>query len=129
MSDNSCVEILEPALPLLKVDQHHYPFVIIFDIAEEKTTSNVESLDFDFSRCDFESLNTCFANVDWEEILVGCSLDEAVQHLNEQLLTILRDVVPLRRASGLRAKRQPWWNNELQRLRNRLRKVRKRFSG
>ncbi|XP_053691558.1 uncharacterized protein LOC128740071 [Sabethes cyaneus] len=129
ISDNSRVELLEPPLLLLPIDQHHRPFVVIFELADEnKNVSNVIGpLNFDFKRCNFESINRLFAEIRWEEFLVGCSTDEAVSSFYERIYGTLRDVVPIKQQFCQRGSRQPWWNNQLQRLRNCLRKARKKY--
>ena len=129
VSDASRIELFEPPLPLLGIDQHHRPFVLLFELTDDKkcVSSAVDPLHFDFSRCDFELLNRLFTEIRWEDLFVGCDVEEAVGRFYEQVYGILRDVVPLKQPRCRRSKRQPWWNNELQNLRNRLRKARKRF--
>ena len=36
ISVNRCVEVLEPPLPLLSIDNHHRPFLILFELADEE---------------------------------------------------------------------------------------------
>jgi len=57
----------------------------------------------------------------------GCDINEAVLNFYQRVYSIVRDVVPRKKRYQSVGKRQPWWNNELQHLRNRLCKVRKRY--
>ena len=129
INDSSRVVLLEPPLPLLPIDQHHRPFAITFEVAyDERDDFNVTSpLNFDFNRCDFELLNRLFAETRWEEILSDCNADDAVVRFYEHVYDILRGAVPTKQQFGQRVRKQPWWNNQLQHLRNRLRKARKKF--
>ena len=105
-SDTSCIEVLEPPLSLLGIDQHHRPFMLLFEFADENRNASraADTLCFDFARCDFTALNRLLAEVHWEDYLIGCSVDESVSNFYTQLFAILRDVVPLKQQRPSRSK-------------------------
>lgn len=127
-TDINVLELVEPPSPLLRVDEHHKPLVLVIETASECEISRAtDPLDFDFKRCDFAVLSSMISDVGWVNLLIGCSVDEAVSIFYDKLYGIISEVVPLKQRIDTHRKKQPWWNNELQRLRNRLRRARKRY--
>lgn len=121
-------EIIEPPLPLMNVDRHHQPFVMV--IEDQRTTlenENNSNVVYDFNHCDFDVLNVAISQINWREILNSGTLDEAVDSFYGGLDSIFRQHVPLKRQSRQHGSRRPWWNGELRNLRNRLRKARRRY--
>lgn len=54
-------------------------------------------------------------------------MDDAVEVFYNELFAVIREHIPRRRRRSNCCINQPWWNNDLRRLRNRLRKARRRF--
>ena len=117
-------DIFEPTAPLLKIDVHHKPIVLKFDV--ESTFFEEEFVRFDFDRCDRGALNGLIEQIDWNQLLGVGSVDEPVGCFYDELFNIFRANVPLRKSKRNANKHQPWWNANLRNLRNRLRKARKR---
>lgn len=122
------VELIEPPSALLRIDNHHKPFVLRIDVndsyMELSSDNNVD--DFDFRRCSFPELNNAILNVNWTEMFQAADTDETVRMFYEKLYDILEELVPRRRRRTYSFK-HPWWTSELQHLRNVLRKARKRY--
>nr|XP_029720548.1 uncharacterized protein LOC115262289 [Aedes albopictus] len=127
VNDPENCEIFEPPSPLLKVDDHHKPFAIKHAVQQTTTTNQEEEYYYDFRTCDFEELNRTFSTINWTEILMTESIDEAVSKFYLELDTVIHLNVPLRKRVIRADNKQPWWNRELRNLRNRSRKARKRY--
>lgn len=125
-SGNTC-EIVEPPLPLMNVDRHHQPFVMVIETLLSELDDDCSNLAYDFNQCNYDELNFAISQVNWVEILNLDALDDAVDRFYGELNSIFRRYVPLRRQTQLPRNKQPWWNGELRNLRNRLRKARKRY--
>ncbi|KAL1374746.1 hypothetical protein pipiens_017903, partial [Culex pipiens pipiens] len=131
VNDAAAFELLQPPNSLLPIDAPHPPFVLKLEICAHTPAS--ESIDpvaeeFDFKRCNFETLNSRLEAVDWSTMDTAGSLDDAVTEFYDQLLNVLRDTVPVRaRRFRCPSRTPPWWNSQLRNLRNQLRKARKRF--
>ncbi|XP_058816088.1 uncharacterized protein LOC131679392 [Topomyia yanbarensis] len=121
------VELLEPPTSILKVDAHHKPFVLRFNMqveTEDAFAESVDGLNFDFNRCNFEEVSAAFDAVDWFDLLSGNDLDHAVAVFYGTLYEILCRIVPKKRVNRKTDYKYPWWNSELRRLRNIFRKHR-----
>ncbi|XP_055623476.1 uncharacterized protein LOC129766903 [Toxorhynchites rutilus septentrionalis] len=117
-----------PISPLLPVDPHHPPFELQIDMQScVHISATTDSFDLDFRRCDFNSLNSVFSLVEWEVLLQDRTVDSATHMFYDTLFEIIHSKVPRRHRSINRNTRKPWWTAELRRLRNKLRKARKRF--
>lgn len=124
------VEIVEPPQPLLPVDPHHKPFIILLDAHSdvlEVLEQQPESMVMNFRRCDFDALNNAMASIDWRQYLVGDSVDLDASSFYGKLFEVLDVHVPRVRRTVDVSTRKPWWTAELRHMRNTLRKMRKRF--
>lgn len=123
VNDSKAVEMLEPPMPLMRIDHHHNPFMLKFDFTFQCENLNIaDPLDFDFSQCDFSLLNERISAIRWDECLYGNTINDAVSKFYQRVFSTIRDIVPMAQRRRVPGKRQPWWNNELRHLRNRLRK-------
>ncbi|XP_058814370.1 odorant receptor Or2-like [Topomyia yanbarensis] len=124
------VELLEPPTSILKADANHKPFVLRFNMQAETEDAFAESADglnFDFNRCNFDEVSASFNGVDWFDLLSANDLDHAVAVFYGTLYEMLRRIVPKKRVNRKTDYKYPWWNSELRRPRNILRKHRKRY--
>ncbi|XP_058828357.1 uncharacterized protein LOC131688202 [Topomyia yanbarensis] len=127
LSSASDFEILEPPVPLMKLDRHHHPFVLIIETLYGSPVIDDVDVWYDFNQCDYDELNARISNINWIEILSLGTLDEAVDRFYRELDLIFQQHVPLRRRKRSCTNKRLWWNDEMRNLRNRLRKARKRF--
>lgn len=124
------VEIVEPPLPLLPVDPHHKPFIILLDVLSDVSDvleQRAEPMVMNFKRCDFEALNNALASIDWRQYIVGDSVDLDTSTFYGKLFEVLDVHVPRVCRAADTSTRKPWWTAELRHMRNTLRKMRKRF--
>lgn len=124
------IELIDPPVPLLKIDPHHKPFLLRLDT--HYTTRNHASAQMgvtylDFRRCDVNLVNNELSAVDWLSLLNRPSIDETVSVFYDKLHRIFDKVVPRRHCTSNAVNRKPWWTGELRQQRNRLRKARNRF--
>ncbi|XP_058449154.1 uncharacterized protein LOC131429124 [Malaya genurostris] len=120
-------EILAPPLPLMKLDHHHFPFILKIEVPQCVHMIDDAEIFYDFNRCNFRELSAEIIRINWVEILALGTLDEAIEKFYYELDAIFRYLVPRRKRRCQSNNNQPWWNGELRNLRNRLRKARKRF--
>ncbi|KAL1395541.1 hypothetical protein pipiens_011172 [Culex pipiens pipiens] len=127
VNDAAAFELLQSLNSLLPIDAPHLTFVLKLEICAHTPAS--ESIDpvaeeFDFKRCNFETLNSRLEAVYWSTMDTAGSLDDAVTEFYDQLLNVLRDTVPVRaRRFRCPSRTPPWWNSQLRNLRNQLRKA------
>ncbi|XP_055622923.1 uncharacterized protein LOC129766419 [Toxorhynchites rutilus septentrionalis] len=123
------LDILEPSVPLLPVDNHHVPFILLLDESADdfiEQTEPDDNLLYDLQSCDFGQLKTALDDIDWNSILLNGSVDGIVSIFYDKLHSVLREHVQRkRRTSHIFSK--PWWTSELRHIRNVLRKARRRF--
>ncbi|XP_052561953.1 uncharacterized protein LOC120430056 [Culex pipiens pallens] len=128
VSDNVSVELFEPPCPLLKVDQHHNPLLMQLEYRTALNDNTVEpDAVFDFKRCDYTTLNERILAVDWLTFLDAPCVNSVTEMFYEKLFEIFNEVVPRKSVCICHRYRQPWWNDDLRLLRNRLRKATSRF--
>ncbi|XP_055643290.1 uncharacterized protein LOC129779682 [Toxorhynchites rutilus septentrionalis] len=125
------METIEPSQPLLSVDHHHKPFIVLLDIRSSELHSHTEQQTVmtavNFRRCNFESLNNAIASIEWQLYLVGNSIDSVVSSFYAKLSEVLDMYVPRVRRKPYVSMRKPWWTADLRHMRNVLRKARKRY--
>ncbi|XP_062541343.1 uncharacterized protein LOC134209375 [Armigeres subalbatus] len=130
-SDN--MDISQPVLPLIPIDEHHPPVVLHIDtccLIPRYSDQEPDPMDYDFRQCDFTSLNTfCFllSAVDWSHHFHGHSVDANVLLFYDKLYEILNLIAPRRRRINRGVNNKPWWNAQLRNLCNRLRRLRKQY--
>ncbi|KAL1396645.1 hypothetical protein pipiens_010382, partial [Culex pipiens pipiens] len=128
VSDNVSVELFEPPCPLLKVDQHHNPLLMQLEYRTALNDNTVEpDAVFDFKRCDYTTLNERILAVDWLTFLDAPCVNSVTEMFYEKLFEIFNEVVPRKSVRICHRYKQPWWNDDLRLLRNRLRKATSRF--
>ncbi|XP_039433577.1 uncharacterized protein LOC120415988 [Culex pipiens pallens] len=128
VSDNVSVELFEPPCPLLKVDQHHNPLLMQLEYRTALNDNTVEPVAvFDFKRCDYTTLNERILAVDWLTFLDAPCVNSVTEIFYEKLFEIFNEVVPRKSVRICHRYKQPWWNDDLRLLRNRLRKATSRF--
>ncbi|XP_062538115.1 uncharacterized protein LOC134206415 [Armigeres subalbatus] len=127
VNEPNIIEFLEPPTSLLRIDNHHKPFVLRISVNDNNRNTDVPNHDdgFDFRHCNFADLNNAILSIDWTDSFNGKNTDETVCVFYDKLYGILNEYVPRRRKSI--SFKHPWWTSELQQLRNALRKARKRF--
>ncbi|KAL9697504.1 hypothetical protein quinque_000945 [Culex quinquefasciatus] len=82
---------------------------------------------FDFKRCDYTTLNERILAVDWLTFLDAPCVNSMTEMFYEKLFEIFNEVVPRKSVRICHRYKQPWWNDDLRLLRNRLRKATSRF--
>ena len=123
------LDIVKPPSPLLPIDNHHQPFILLID--EDDVTAlpddQVDHYNFDFSACDFDHLNSILVDVEWEQLSSIDSVDNMVEAFYELLFGVITRYVPRKRQTTKSVYEKPWWTPELRNLRNNLRKLRNRY--
>lgn len=130
VSDQSIIDLFESPYALLKVDAHHKPFILTVDACsrdEDSSATFTSNFDYDFNNCDYEELNARIASIDWQIVLNHVSIDDAVSAFYSTIHHVIQSTVPVRPRRNSKQFSQPWWTPQLRNLRNRLRKIRKRF--
>ena len=127
VSDPNYVELIDCALPLLKPDHYHTPFVILLDVSTETSGMTADEYYFDFPLCETIPITDALNNVDWTNRFDGRSVDDATDTFYNILFDIIRELVPVKKRKHKITSCQPWWNGDLRNCHNRLRKARKRF--
>ncbi|XP_055590841.1 uncharacterized protein LOC129742929 [Uranotaenia lowii] len=125
VSNASICELFECAEPLLRVDQHHTPFVLTLLCYLDLRTQPYEEFRLDFSQCNYAVVNNLIDNTSWSELRCAENITVATDHFYRILINIIRDNTPLKKRANKRESIRPWWNNDLKNCRNRLRKARK----
>ena len=124
------LDLIRPPTPLLPIDNHHLPFVLLFDVSPGNPVALGDYFDdysYDFNACDFDQVKSVLADIDWNAVWGTVSIDVALATFYDKLYTICNDLVPRKRRSFKPFSSQPWWTSELRHLRNILRKARRRF--
>ena len=124
------LDLIKPPMPLLQIDNHHLPFVLLFDVCPVNTVALDDyrnEYSYDFNACDFTQVKSSLADTDWNIVRGTESIDNAVAAFYDKLYAICNDFVPRKKGSLKPSYNQPWWNSELGHLRNKLRKARQRF--
>lgn len=124
------MDLTEPPVPILPVDSHHMPFVLLFDMSDEnsiKLDNRVDDLGYDFINCDFNQLNEALADVRWHSLLQRPTVNESISSFYDKLFEVCSTFVPRKRKAVSSVFNEPWWTSELRHLRNVLRKARRRF--
>ncbi|XP_055527695.1 uncharacterized protein LOC129720266 [Wyeomyia smithii] len=87
------VEVDEPPHPLLPVDCHHRPFVVLLDARCDvlKAADRPAEVELNFRRCDFDVLNNALASIDWQQHLVNESVDLDMSTFYDKLFEVLVD--------------------------------------
>ena len=128
VSPSDRLDITTPSTPLLSVDHHHAPFILLVDSSmDDLSAPDDENRRFNFNVCDFEHLNSVLTSTDWETLLMNGSVDDLLSMFYEKLYEVLTVHVPLKRRVNASVSSKPWWTPELRHLRNTLRKARSRF--
>ena len=127
VSDPDNSECVECVLPLMKVDVHHIPIVLILEDTIETSLLTHNNYYYDFEHCNFLAMHDALLNKDWCSILSVGSVDEAADNFYTHLFDLIREHVPVKRRRQQQLPTQPWWSPELRNCRNRLRKARKRY--
>ena len=127
VSNPNRITLIDCAEPLLKLDQHHQPFILKITLDPGHQIQTDDEFYFDFSQCDYELVNRLIENTNWDGLLSSENVNEATDKFYTILLDIIRENVPVKKCKQVRNPTQPWWNAELRNCRNRLRKTRKNY--
>ncbi|XP_062556831.1 uncharacterized protein LOC134221658 [Armigeres subalbatus] len=131
VSDSDRIELFESPAAILKVDPYHKPFVLTLECSSEDLqlpqSNSAARNEYNFARCDFDVINARLAALDWTCLSNLETVDDAVTVFYDNVYQVIRDNVPLKTRRKSTKCQQPWWNPQLRRLRNRLRKARKRY--
>ncbi|XP_055622381.1 uncharacterized protein LOC129765949 [Toxorhynchites rutilus septentrionalis] len=123
------LDILLPSSPLLPIDNHHTPFVLLLDENDTPTLfdDQEKSVKYDYSTCDFGLLNSVLADIEWENLMNTNTVDQMLSVFYEFLFDVISRIVPQKRQVSGSIFNKPWWTPELRKLRNNLRKMRNRY--
>ncbi|XP_053686135.1 uncharacterized protein LOC128735676 [Sabethes cyaneus] len=127
VSDTDKIELFEPPSGILKLDAHHRPFIVKIDYIRATEDFATVRYYYDYDSCDEAAVHTRLQSLDWATVLADCDVDHAVLRFYDVIFDIIHDCIPIRQRLPRVQFSQPWWTPELRNLRNRLRKVRKRF--
>lgn len=128
VSNSSEVELFEVPFSILPPDRHHKPFVLRLFTSELEASHAVSAQhDFNFNRCNYNAVIEELSLFRWEELFQETDVNAAVANFYNVVFGVIRRHTPLRRSSPRRPNSLPWWNADLRRRRNVLRKVRRRF--
>ncbi|KAL1396283.1 hypothetical protein pipiens_010630 [Culex pipiens pipiens] len=126
VSESSCWDILEPPIPLLGVDAYHPPLLLNHCCVDAGNQAKLDADDrYDFGRCNFDRINQLISAIDWNSTLSHRDPENAAAAFYDHVYQILQAEVPLRRPPSSR--KFEWWNSELSKLKNQLRKAQKKF--
>lgn len=122
-------DLVAPPSPLLTIDNHHTPFVLLLDNSEIPTLldDQLNCFNFDYATCDFDLLNSNFGRIDWDLQLFSDTVDQMLAAFYVLLNDVVSNHVPRKRKASVSVFSKPWWTPELRNLRNGLRKMRKRY--
>lgn len=124
------VDLTAPSSPLLPMDIHHPPFILLLcendELLNLADDENYE-VKFNFEVCDFELLNDIFGSTDWNALLGNTNLEAMLSAFYQKLNSVFGEHVPKTRRNTRSIFNKPWWTPELRNQRNNLRKARKRF--
>lgn len=123
------LDLLEPSVPLLPVDSHHPPFIVLLDVRCHTLTTPSDSgrnCNFDFRNCNFENLDNVLSTIEWD-LLLGSTVDELLSNFYFKLHEVFQEHVPRKRPASNSVFTKPWWSPDLRNLRNILRKLRNRY--
>ncbi|XP_055588845.1 uncharacterized protein LOC129741163 [Uranotaenia lowii] len=129
-SNSRNLDVFEPAVPILPTDRHHKAYILCLDINQVDSPHEepVGEFDFDFGRCDYVSVAAALVSTDWESLQAAINVEFALNLFYVKLYSVLKQIVPLKRTNRSKTTKNAWWNSDLRRLRNQLRKVRKSFN-
>ncbi|XP_055590807.1 uncharacterized protein LOC129742888 [Uranotaenia lowii] len=122
-------DILHPPNAILNTDRHHYPTVLLLDYFSDELADPVSShrLNLDFMHCDTDRVMELLLNTNWQILFEGLNIDVAVSTFYDHLWDVLHIHTPPKRLPRHQPYKLPWWNSELRRSRNLVRKARKRY--
>ncbi|XP_055589233.1 uncharacterized protein LOC129741518 [Uranotaenia lowii] len=122
-------EVVHPPCAILCTDRHHQPCVMIVHYLSDEfmDTASTHQQSLDFTHCDTDHVIELLMNMNWQAELEDLSVDDAVSTFYYHMWEILRAHTPPRRLRRQKTYNQPWWNSELRRSRNVVRKARKRY--
>ena len=124
------IDSVSPPTPLLPVDPHHVPFILLLDESIDVPISLDDLHDcsiFDYKACDFNVLNDTLLNINWISVLSNGTLDALLDTFYLRLFEVINVFVPKKKRASNPSFSKPWWTPELRNLRNILRKARSRF--
>lgn len=124
------LDLVQPPAPLLPIDNHHAPFILLLDVSVSIPATlddDADRVEYDFNVCDFDQLAIALGNVDWSILEQTGTVDELSAAFYNKLLEICDALVPRKRRTINSPSSKPWWTSELRRLRNLLRKARQHF--
>ncbi|XP_017478949.1 PREDICTED: uncharacterized protein LOC108368584 [Rhagoletis zephyria] len=124
ISDNFCCEVSECLNPVTSKDRHHLPLVVEFRFYHFPPVTTVSRPIFNYSSCDFVSLNDILLEINWEELLGGLDTSVSFSAFKSIVYTQCLDRIPLR---VKRAYKLPWYTKELNKLKNLKNKFLKKF--
>lgn len=118
-SDFNDVNVIKSGISLSRVDIHHPPIEIYFDMRNDDCAlTDVGGFRFDYKRTDWFNLCGYLEGVDWSFLRdVGCRLDQCVDRMYDRLLTGLNLFVPRVRCRP--RKGCVWFTRAVIRLKNR----------
>ncbi|XP_055613896.1 uncharacterized protein LOC129760288 [Uranotaenia lowii] len=120
--------MFESSIAIIPTDRHHKPFNLCIETYLDPAPAKcIGDLDFDFNKCNFELVAAALDSTSWEFLGDADNVNTAVDAFYTNLYSVLKRIVPLKRPQRHQSFRHEWWNSELRRLRNQLRKARKNF--
>lgn len=124
-TNDSCNAEVTRAPPLVPVECHHPPLLLSFEWHFSHNEPNVISTGRNFSKGDYVSLNRFLDSANIEACLIGKSLEEMVDVLDNILSNAIEQFIPTyTRKRNLAC---PWSTKQLQKLKNRRNKEWKKF--
>ncbi|XP_055591010.1 uncharacterized protein LOC129743084 [Uranotaenia lowii] len=130
-NDPGNVIMFESPVSIIPTDRHHKPYVLCVEVhSNSSPTDCTGRFDFvlDYSKCNFDLIAAAFDSTNWEFIGANDNVNVAVDAFYRKLHSVLKQYVPLKSSPRPQSFKHAWWNSDLRRLRNQLRKARKCYT-
>ncbi|XP_055590986.1 uncharacterized protein LOC129743069 [Uranotaenia lowii] len=130
-NDPGNVIMFESPVSIIPTDRHHKLYVLCVEVhSNSSPTDCTGRFDFvlDYSKCNFDLIAAAFDSTNWEFIGANDNVNVAVDAFYSKLHSVLKQYVPLKSSPRPQSFKHAWWNSDLRRLRNHLRKARKCYT-
>lgn len=82
--------------PIAPADRHHIPLSLKVEFYDFITNQSDARISFNFNACNFQKLNACFLNTNWDSLLSGSDINENFSFFNTNVIEICSNHIPRR---------------------------------
>lgn len=126
LSDITSLNVEQDCCPIVKIDKHHPPLSITFNISVGCRNNIVSgSQSFNYKKADFLQLYNCFRVIDWNNLNNVLNVNEAVDFFYSKINNVISHCVPISRKT--KPKYPPWFDNNIILLIKRKNTVRRKY--